>query len=387
MASTPLAQGNRFQRWYAAWAAPYYARMPEHLRGDAQRIDQWLYGPGGAGIALGLAGAVGGTTAGLMAAKLPWALALGLSVVAWLCMALSMLAAWLQPEKFSARKLLRSSIKIVALGYAGALCGFLLGRFLRRGDLGTETLAQALRGAAVEATPILLALMLAVLLAVWGVAQVKRVQVQRELTHLRLVQERDAAARQAAESQLHLLQAQIQPHFLFNTLAALQHWVDAGDPRAGPLLRDLTGFLRRSTSLLAQTEVPLADEAEAARQYLRILQARLGERLQFSIDIDDTSGAQRLPAGILLTLVENAVEHGISPALRGGTVQVWARTQGGRLVLEVRDDGAGLALPLVDGLGLANCRQRLQHRHGPQATLSLQPLQPGACARVEVKTA
>jgi len=201
------------------------------------------------------------------------------------------------------------------------------------------------------------------------------------------VQERDAAARQAAESQLHLLQAQIQPHFLFNTLAALQHWVDAGDPRAGPLLRDLTGFLRRSTSLLAQTEVPLADEAEAARQYLRILQARLGERLQFSIDIDDTSGAQRLPAGILLTLVENAVEHGISPALRGGTVQVWARTQGGRLVLEVRDDGAGLALPLVDGLGLANCRQRLQHRHGPQATLSLQPLQPGACARVEVKTA
>jgi LytS/YehU family sensor histidine kinase len=302
-------------------------------------------------------------------------------------MALSMLAAWLQPEKFSARKLLRSSIKIVALGYAGALCGFLLGRFLRRGDLGTETLAQALRGAAVEATPILLALMLAVLLAVWGVAQVKRVQVQRELTHLRLVQERDAAARQAAESQLHLLQAQIQPHFLFNTLAALQHWVDAGDPRAGPLLRDLTGFLRRSTSLLAQTEVPLADEAEAARQYLRILQARLGERLQFNIDIDDTSGAQRLPAGILLTLVENAVEHGISPALRGGTVQVWARTQGGRLVLEVRDDGAGLALPLVDGLGLANCRQRLQHRHGPQATLSLQPLQPGACARVEVKTA
>jgi hypothetical protein len=387
MASTPLAQGNRFQRWYAAWAAPYYARMPEHLRSDAQRIDQWLYGPGGAGIALGLAGAVGGTTAGLMAAKLPWALALGLSVVAWLCMALSMLAAWLQPEKFSARRLLRASIKIVALGYAGALCGFLFGRFMRRGDLGTETLAQALRGAAVEATPILLALMLAVLLAVWGVAQVKRVQVQRELTHLRLVQERDAAARQAAESQLHLLQAQIQPHFLFNTLAALQHWVDAGDPRAGPLLRDLTGFLRGSTSLLAQTEVPLADEADAARQYLRILQARLGQRLQFSIDIDAASGAQLLPAGILLTLVENAVEHGISPALHGGTVQVWARTQGGTLVMEVRDDGAGLALPLAEGLGLANCRQRLQHRHGQNATLSLLPLQPGACARVEVKTA
>jgi hypothetical protein len=385
MALKPLAQGNRFQRWYAGWAAPYYARMPEHLRADAERIDQWLYGPGGAGLALGLAGAVGGTTAGLVAANLPWKLALVLSVVAWVCMALSLLAAWLQPEKFSARKLLRASAKIVALGYGGALCGFLFGRFLRRGDLGTETLGQALRAAAAEATPLLLALLLAVLLAVWGVAQVKRVQVQRELTHLRLVQERDAAARQAAESQLHLLQAQIQPHFLFNTLAALQHWVDAGDPRAGPLLRDLTGFLRGSTALLAQAEVPLADEAEAARQYLRILQARLGARLQFSIDIDTASGARTLPAGILLTLVENAVEHGISPALHGGTVQVLAHTQGPVLALEVRDNGAGLASPLTEGLGLANCRQRLHHRYGALATLSLLPLQPGACARVEVQ--
>jgi LytS/YehU family sensor histidine kinase len=103
------------------------------------------------------------------------------------------------------------------------------------------------------------------------------------------------------------------------------------------------------------------------------------------MDIDAASGAQLLPAGILLTLVENAVEHGISPALHGGTVQVWARTQGGTLVMEVRDDGAGLALPLAEGLGLANCRQRLQHRYGGLATLSLLPLQPGACARVEVQ--
>jgi len=387
MASKPLAQGNRLQRWYAAWAAPYYARMPEHLRAEAERIDQWLYGPGGAGLALGLAGAVGGTTAGLMAARLPWGLALGLSVVAWVCLLLSLLAAWLQPEKFSARKLLRASLKIVVLGYLGALAGYLFGRFMRRGDLGTETLAQALRGAAVEATPLLLALMLAVLLAVWGVAQVKRVQVQRELSQLRLVQERDSAARQAAESRLHLLQAQIQPHFLFNTLAALQHWVDAGDARAGPLLRDLTGFLRGSTALLGQAEATLADEAEAARQYLRILQARLGARLQFSIEIDPASAARTLPAGILLTLVENAVEHGISPALHGGTVQVRARSQGQALVLEVLDDGAGLASPLSEGLGLSNCRQRLLHRYGTQATLSLLTVEGGTCARVELHSA
>lgn len=384
MATTPLAQGNRFQRWYAAWAAPYYARMPEHLRADAERIDHWLYGRGGAGLAVGLLGAVAGTAAGLVVAGLPWHLALVLSLLGWACLLISLLAAWLQPEKFSAGKLLRGSLKVVSLGYLGALGGFLAGRYLRRGDIGAETLAEALRGAAVEATPILLALLVAVLLMVWGVAQVKRVQVQRELTSLRLVQERDAAARQAAESRLHLLQAQIQPHFLFNTLAALQHWVDAGDERAGPLLRDLTGFLRGSTTLLAQAEVALAAEAETARQYLRILQARLGQRLAYSVDIEAACATRTLPAGILLTLVENAVEHGISPALHGGTVRVQARLQGASLRLEVRDDGAGLATPLAEGVGLSNCRQRLLHRYGAAASLSLLPLQPGTCARLEL---
>jgi sensor histidine kinase YesM len=89
--------------------------------------------------------------------------------------------------------------------------------------------------------------------------------------------------------------------------------------------------------------VPLGEEAEAARQYLRILQARLGERLRFEIDVDAACAGQLLPSGILLTLVENAVEHGIAPALHGGHVQVQARSQWTVLRLEVRDNGAGLA--------------------------------------------
>lgn len=387
MILSTLANGNRFQRWYARRAAPYYERMPAHLRADAERIDGWLYGRGGLGLMLGLAAAIAAGAAVLHTTGLPWLPALGLSGLACLCLLLSLLAAWLQPEKFTARRLLRASVQIVALGYAGTLCGFLLGRLLRGADLGGETLVQALRGAAVEATPTLLALLLVVVLSVWGVAQVKQWQVRRELTHLRLVQERDAAARQAAESQLHLLQAQVQPHFLFNTLAALQHWVNEGDPRAGPLLADLTAFLRGSTALLAQAETPLAHEAEAARQYLRILRARLGTRLSFVIDVDSASAQRSLPAGILLSLVENAVEHGITPALQGGRVEVRARCEDGVLTLEVMDNGAGLPEPVVEGLGLANCRARLRHRYGARATLQLRPLQPGACARVEVHPA
>jgi len=385
MANRSVAEGNRFQRWYARWAAPYYERMPPHLRAEAERIDRWLYGRGGLALALGLVVVIAASAAVLKATGLPGWPALVLSAVAWLCLLFSMLAAWLQPQKFTARRLLQSSVQIVALGYAGTLAGFLVGRLLRGADLGGETLLQSLRGAAVEATPTLLGLLLVVVLSVWGAAQVKQWQVRRELTHLRLVQERDAAARQAAESRLHLLQAQIQPHFLFNTLAALQHWVNEGDPRAGALLADLTAFLRGSTALLAQAEVPLAHEAEAARQYLRILQARLGARLSYAVDVD-TAGAQcSLPAGILLTLVENAVEHGITPALQGGHVEVRVRCDDNVLTIEVKDNGAGLADPMVEGLGLANCRERLQHRYGARASLQLLPLQPGACARVQVR--
>ncbi len=384
MAAPSLAQGNRFQRWYAAWAEPYYARMAPHQRAEAQRIDAWLYGRGGLAVLVVLALAVMAGAAALRAAGLPMWPAVGLSALGWVCLLFSMLAAWFQPEKFTASRLLRASLSIVALGYAGVLAGFLVGRLLRGGEFASETLIQTLRGVGVDATPLLLSLLLVVLLSVWGAAQVKQWQVQRELTHLRLVQERDAAARQAAESRLHLLQAQIQPHFLFNTLAALQHWVDQGDSRAGPLLADLTGFLRGSTALLAQAEVPLAQEAESARQYLRILQARLGARLAFAIELEPACAGRSLPAGILLTMVENAVEHGITPALQGGRVEVRAACRGDVLRLEVRDNGAGLSEPVVEGLGLANCRERLQRRYGTSATLQLLPLQPGACALVEV---
>lgn len=378
---------NTWQRHYFAWAEKHYATMEPALAAEARRIDRWLYGRGGAGVLAGLALAVAGSVAGLVAAGFPLLLALVCSLLVWLGLPLAGLGAWLQPQKFTGRRLLRGSLGIVTLGYAGAFVGFLVGRLARHGELKTETLAESLLAAAKSATPILLVALLAIVLLVWGVAQWRGAQDRRELARMTLVQERDAAARQLAESRLHLLQAQIQPHFLFNTLAALQHWVDVGDPRAGPLLRDLTGFLRGSTALLAQPEVPLADEAEAARQYLRIMQARLGPRLAFEVEVDAAAAARSLPAGVLLTLVENAVEHGITPALHGGSVQVRASCDAGTLVLEVRDDGAGLVTPLAEGLGLANCRERLQHRYGSRATLTLTALQPGACSRVEVHAA
>nr|WP_316642736.1 histidine kinase [uncultured Roseateles sp.] len=204
---------------------------------------------------------------------------------------------------------------------------------------------------------------------------------QKALSSALLQQERDAA-----EAKLKLLQAQVRPHFIFNTLSAVQHWVDTGDARASPLLRALTAFLRSSAALLERPLVPLGEELELTRSYLQIMSARLGERLRFELDIAPDCLQQPLPPGLLLTLVENALEHGIAPSLGGGLLRVGAKPlAGGGFELRVSDDGVGLPPGWQPGIGLTNSRQRLRQQFGERAALSLAPLQPGtqACLRID----
>jgi LytS/YehU family sensor histidine kinase len=197
---------------------------------------------------------------------------------------------------------------------------------------------------------------------------------------LRELDERDRAVAMARQ----LAAAQIQPHFLFNSLASLQHWVQAKDDRAAPMLDALTGFLRATLPLFDRERLALGDEAQAVQRYLQVMQLRLGERLAFTLDIEPRAAAVPVPPGLLLTLVENAIEHGVQPALRGATVAVSARVDGDRVVVEVRDDGAGLDPGATDGVGLANSRQRLAQAWGLVATLSLQGAPGAGCiARID----
>jgi LytS/YehU family sensor histidine kinase len=117
------------------------------------------------------------------------------------------------------------------------------------------------------------------------------------------------------------------------------------------------------------------------------MRARLGERLRFEFDIDAACLDRSLPSGILLTLVENAVEHGIAPMLQGGCVRVRARCDGAALDLQVQDDGAGLAADAPAGLGLSNCRERLRHRYGDRAALTLTEVPPGCVAHLRLACA
>lgn len=207
-------------------------------------------------------------------------------------------------------------------------------------------------------------------------------RVQQIDSRLRELDERDRHVAMARR----LATAQIQPHFLFNTLASLQHWVETGDPRAAPLLREFTAYLRATLPMFEHESVPLADELGIVRHYLGIMQARLGDRLQWQVHASPGIETLTIPPGALLTLVENAIEHGIEPSLRGGRVEVHARGDAQHARLEVVDDGrtAPPGNTLREGMGLTNTRQRLFDHFGPAAQLTLAPSDTGFTARIEI---
>ena len=234
------------------------------------------------------------------------------------------------------------------------------------------------RAAVQDSLLFVLAVLTAVLSGWWVLTLYRADQIEARLRELA---DQDEAMRLSTR----LAAALIQPHFLFNTLASLQHWVDTGDARAAPLLRDFTAYLRATLPMFERELQPLGDEIEMVRRYLAIMQARLGARLSFAIDVSAELPTP-VPPGLVLTLVENAIAHGIEPQLRGGQVTVAAHRAGGQLVLTVRDDGAGLSPGCADGVGLANSRRRLANAN-PNATLTLTHADPGCLATLTLPLA
>ena len=201
----------------------------------------------------------------------------------------------------------------------------------------------------------------------------------------------------ANEAQLRLLQGQMEPHFLFNTLANVISLVDADAPRAKQMLEALTDYLRASLGGLRHDDSTLAAELDLGRRYLELMRTRMGDRLRFEIDADGALAGARLMPLVLQPLIENAVKHGLEPQVDGGTVRVKAArlTIAGRDVLQVcvEDDGAGLAVaarrprrtvaggPDGHGIALHNLRERLRTRFGDAAQLTLADLETGAGTR------
>jgi hypothetical protein len=193
--------------------------------------------------------------------------------------------------------------------------------------------------------------------------------------------ERSELERQALDARLHLLQAQVAPHFLFNTLANVQALVDAGSPHASAVLRSLTAYLRAAVPVLHEPAATIERELQLVRPYLELMQMRMPDRLEYAMNVDTAALNVRCPPTMVLTLVENAVRHGIDPSEEGGRIDIDVKRLGERCVVRVTDTGAGLQQSGTGlGTGLTTLRERLRLIFGDAAQLRLTSGAPGGVA-------
>ena len=188
----------------------------------------------------------------------------------------------------------------------------------------------------------------------------------------------------AVTMQLKMLQAQIEPHFLFNTLSNLESLLESDIPTARRMLADLSSYLRTTLTRSREERGTLDQEMEIVRAHLAIQQVRMGTRLKFSVNLPEALAAKFCPPLLIQPLVENAIRHGLEPSVTGGEVVVECRLAAGRIRVEVRDSGVGFALGGQPGTGTANVCERLQALFGDEAELTLAEVSPrGVKAMVE----
>jgi signal transduction histidine kinase len=190
----------------------------------------------------------------------------------------------------------------------------------------------------------------------------------------------DAAARaqaEAAEAQLAALQAQLNPHFLFNALNTVAALVRTDPMRAETTVENVAQVLRRTLERTRRTVAPLGEEIEYLQAYLAVEKERWGDRLEASWKLASEALAVPVPPLTLQPLVENALKHGLSERIEGGRIEVAADLEGGQLVLSVTDDGVGPPMRIIEGTGLSNLRQRLSTLYGEAAELRLEPRRQG----------
>jgi sensor histidine kinase YesM len=316
---------------------------------------------------------------------LGWAAAIVTANMFGIALTFALISAWFNYRQFAQKKL---RLLVMVLGFAlfAAVTSTGMSMWLEDQPLAhlmervSHFLGGVLAGSLAMMTPVLI-------ISILRNRQYEALnaQLQREAEQARL-------ARELSESQLRLLRAQIEPHFLFNTLGAVQQLAQHGAPRAAELTGNLIDFLRSSMRDMRSETVALAAEFGLLESYLKVMQVRLGERLRFSLQLPRALEHVQLPTMILLTLVENAIKHGIEPALRGGEITVSAQALAGAVRIRVQDGGVGMSTMPASGLcadegggtGLDNVRHRLRLAYGEAAGLHLHDGEPGLIADVTI---
>ena len=197
--------------------------------------------------------------------------------------------------------------------------------------------------------------------------------------------ERSEFERQAIDARLHLLQAQVAPHFLFNTLANVQALVDAGSPQAAAVLRSLVAYLRAAVPRINEPVTTIGQELQLVQAYLELMHMRMPDRLRFTVNAEPSTLSLRCPPMTILTLVENSVRHGIDPSEVGGTIEIRVERRQDRCLVSVIDSGVGLRLATRGlGTGLATLRERLKLVFGDEAELRV-TAQPSQGVRADLE--
>ena len=209
-----------------------------------------------------------------------------------------------------------------------------------------------------------------------------RIQAEVKAAQATETAEAESLRRQVVEARMAAMQAQVEPHFLFNTLASIDHLIETDPARASQMQKNLIALLRASMPTMRETTDggprDLGRELALVRPYVEILKVRMEERLEASIDVPDGLLSAEFPSMMIQTLVENAIRHGLEPKPEGGSLRVRAEIVHGKLVVTVADTGVGFgnATTSGSGVGLANIRERLQLLYGDQASVTVMANQP-----------
>jgi signal transduction histidine kinase len=197
----------------------------------------------------------------------------------------------------------------------------------------------------------------------------------------------ESLKRQLAEAQLKTMQAQVEPHFLFNTLASVDYLIETSPSTASKMQKSLIQYLRAALPQMREGSTTLGKEVQLCRSYLEILKFRMEDRLQYSLIVPQGLSSAQFPPMMLQSLVENSIKHGLEPKPEGGSLTISADISNGRLRVTVADSGLGFAAAGVSGsgVGLANVRERLAALYGGAAKLSIEANSPsGTIVTIEV---
>ena len=358
---------------YARVEAHQLAKLSENERAEVLEFDALLRRRAGAAWGLFLAiWAVGAAALYGFHPRLTAIESLLLSLTFVLATGFGVASVWFGHGRYKG-PLYRAALITVVLPVVGALVGAFIGMVLKDpGSMPTWAATQlflAKSGVKVLVAGLVVGLVYAVFMV--SVIRYRRQQLQERNAELEARAREERLVRSLTDAKLKLMQAQVEPHFLFNTLSSVKQLAERGAPEAAQLTGNLITFLRAGMSGLRGDQSTLGAEVDMAAAYLAIMKTRMGERLTVRMEVAEGLRSFRMPPAMLITLVENAIKHGVEPSPKGGEIVVSARAAGDGIEITVADTGLGMSDIPGGGVGLANIRERMAALFGDDARLTL----------------